>query len=232
MKNIIKITMLCLIFILTGCSVEYNLTINDDYSISEKVVASEQTKRMESLTRLKSDSAISYLYNMYKRDNEKINLNKDIGSKNTTVVATTSHSSIEEYSEKFTSDIIKKINIEKDNDIVLLTANQSLSIDNNTDYSLIYDDIKINIYIPFKVIENNADQVSGNTYTWIIDKKSGLKNIRIKYNEGSKQNNVNIKINNKTYNISYAIITISGIIVLLLIIILVVYTKNKKNNSF
>ena len=72
MKNIRKIIIICLIFILSGCSVEYNLNINEDYSISEKVVAKEKTKKMESYTRLKDKAATTYLFNMYKRNNSKI----------------------------------------------------------------------------------------------------------------------------------------------------------------
>ena len=231
MKNKLKMMILFIIIIMTsGCSVEYNLIINEDYSVSEKVIALENTKKMESLTRLKGDSAITYLYNTFKRDGEKINLSSNVESKNTKVTATTSHSSIEEYMSKFKSDVFKKVIVQKNNGVVTFTADQTEKLSSDEDYSLIYDDITVNIYVPFKVIEHNADSVNGNTYSWTIKKDNNLKNIKILYDEGSKKNNVNIKINNKTYNINYVIIVISGIIVLLLVITLIVYIKNKKNN--
>lgn len=230
MKYLKRITILLLIIISTGCSVEYNLTINEDGSISEKVVAKEKTKKMESITRTKGDDAVAYLYNMFKRDNENINLNTNTDSNNTYATATTSHTNIQEYASKFKSDVFKKVNIEKKDNLVTFTANQTIPLNSNSNYSLIYDDIIVNIYIPFKVSENNADQVNGNNYIWKIKKDEKLKNIKIVYDEGSRKNNVNININNKTYNISYAIVALSGIILVITILILLVVIKNRKNN--
>lgn len=232
MKNIKKIICFFIILILTGCSLEYNLTINEDYSVTEKVIAKEDTKKMESLTRSKGDNAISYLYNMFKRDDKKLDLNKTINENNTTVTVVKTHSNIEEYTNDFKSDVVKKANYQRNDNFVTLSFNQTTSLKNDTDYSLIYDDIKVKIYVPFKVTEHNADIVEGNTYIWNINKKSNLKNIKITYDEGSKKNNLNIKLNNKTYNIDYTIIIISGIILTVAIIFIIVATKNKRNNSF
>ena len=232
LKNIKKIFIISLIFILTGCSVEYDLTINEDYSISEKVVAQEKTKKMESLTKSKGDNAVNYLYNMFKRNNITPTINTVTDISNTYTTVFTSHDDINEYASNFKSDIFKKVDVEKKNNIVTFTANQTIPLGNNSNYSLIYDDLTIKINIPFKVIEHNADSVVGNNYIWKIDKNNKIKNIKVTYNEGSKKNSININVNNKTYNISYAIIIISGIILTVAIIIVIVVINNKKNNSF
>ena len=57
MKKIKIFIFLCLILLLSGCSVEYDLTLNDDFTVSEKVVATEKTKRMEALTKPKGKQA-------------------------------------------------------------------------------------------------------------------------------------------------------------------------------
>lgn len=232
MKKIKLILFICMIFVLTGCSLEYNLTINEDNSINEKVVASEKTNKMKTLTRLNEDESVNYLFNMFKRNNEKINISSKSESGLTTATATTNHESIEDYSNKFTSDVFEKAIVTKNNGIVTLTINQSEMLSKSSSNSLIYDDIKVNIIVPFKVIDHNADKVYGNTYTWQINKDEDLKNIKISYDESKLKNSLNLKLNEKTYNINYGIIIISVIIVLLLISLLVVYKKNKKNNSF
>ena len=232
MKYLKKILFVFIIFILSGCSVEYNLYVNEDKTVSEKVIAEEKTNKLESLTRTKGDQAITYIYNMYKREGEDINLSNQSSKDTTKVLATAYHNNIEEYASKFTSDVIKKADVTKSDGVVTLLLNQSQKLNNDESYSLIYDNIKVNINIPFKVIEHNADTVTGNTYTWNISRNSDLKNIKISYDEEKIKNKTSIKINNKTFNINYGIIAGSVIIVLVLLIILFVYVNNKKHNKF
>ena len=133
MKNIKRIICFFIILILTGCSLEYNLTINEDYSVTEKVVAKENTKKMESLTRSKGDNAITYLYNMFKRDNEKLDLNKTVDKNNTTVTVVKTHSNVEEYAYDFKSDVVKNVNYQKKDNLVTLSFNQTIPLKNDTD---------------------------------------------------------------------------------------------------
>ena len=230
MKRIKIFVFFCLIFILTGCSVEYNLTINEDDTISEKVVASENTNRMESSTRLKGKQAVNYLFNMFKRDNENITISSKETGNITYATATNSLKNLDEYSQKFTSDVFKTVDIEKKDGIITIVFNQSEKLGGDSSKELIYDDIKVNISIPYKVLENNADVVKGNTYTWNIKKDGKLKNIKISYDDKSKYDSINLKINDKTYNINYGLLVIGVIILSILIIIFIVYFKNKKNN--
>ena len=230
MKNIKKIIFFSLIFILSGCSVEYNLTINEDSTINEKVVATEKTKRMESLTRLKGDQAVTYLYDMFKRPNEDIKISSREDEYNTYATAITSHDSIDEYVSKFSSDVFENVKIEKNNGQIKFDAKQSKLLGGSLSYSLVYDDITVNVKIPFKVIDHNADSVKGNIYTWKINKDQDYKNINFTYEEGSKKDKVNVKVNKKTYNINYGIIVAGVMILLISVIVLFVYVKNKKNN--
>ena len=50
MKRIKNVLFLLIIFILTGCSVKYTITINKDMSVNEKVEATEYTNRMLAIT--------------------------------------------------------------------------------------------------------------------------------------------------------------------------------------
>ena len=230
MKDKFKILLFFIVIMATGCSANYNLNINEDNSISEKVIASENTNRINSLTKQKGDQAISYLFNMYNKRDDDIKYITNTDDKNTVVTATANYNDIEEYASKFKSDVFEKVYIRRKDNKVSFVANQSKALSNNGIDTLIYDDITVNITIPFKVTDNNADSVSGNVYTWKIKNDGELKTIEFTYEENSYKDNLNIKINNKMYNINYGIIAASGIILLIMIITLSIYVKNKKNN--
>ncbi len=230
MKKLKIFIIFIFLLILSGCSVEYNLTINEDNTVNEKVVAEEKTKRMEALTRLKGNQAVTYLYNIFKREDEDIKISSREDEDNTYATAITSHDNINDYVSKFSSDVFENINIEKDNDVINFTASQSNLLGGNSSYGLIYDDITVNITIPFEVIDNNADSIKGNIYTWKINKSKEYKTIKLSYKEGNKKDMINVKVNNNTYNISYGIIVVGAIILIIAFIVLFVYIKNKKNN--
>lgn len=228
MKIIKKILFICMIFIITGCSVEYNLKINEDNTVSEKVVATEKTNRMESITRQKGKQAVSYLYEMFKRDGSTINSRTDGNNTIATVIKT--HNNIDEYALDFTSDIFKEMVVTKKDGIVTLTANQKEILSNESSNSLIYDEIIIKIIVPYTVIENNADSVNVNTYIWNIKKNQEVKDIKLSYKEGNIKNKININFNKKIYNVNYGFIVGIIFIIAVLMIFLVVYIRNKRNN--
>lgn len=230
MKNKLRIVFILIIIVLTsGCSVEYNLNINEDNSISENIIAKENTKRIESLTRLKGEQALSYMIDMYKRNNDKEKFISNVGDDTSSVTSSTTFNDINDYKNSFKSDLFD-IQIEKENKRVKLVAYQKELLSNDASSSLIYDEVNVNIYVPFKVIDNNADSVSKNVYTWNINEDSDLKVINITYDEGSLKDNLNFRLSNKTYNINYTLVAVSGIILSVLIIVLIVFVKNKKNN--
>ena len=230
MKKIKIFIFLCSILLLSGCSVEYDLTLNDDLTVSEKVVATERTKRMEALTKQKGEQAVNYLYNMFKRDGEDITLTSREDDYNTYATAITSHEDINDYASKFSSDVFNNVNVTKDGNIITFSTTQKELLSSDTNYSLLYDDITVNVTIPFEVTSNNADKVTGNTYTWNIKKNTDYKTIQFSYKEGNKEDQVNVNVNDETYNIQYGVIISVGLIIVIGSIVLFVYIKNKKNN--
>ena len=55
----IKLVIICFLILLTsGCTVDYNLKINEDLSVNETVQAKESTKRMNSKTNLKDRKSV------------------------------------------------------------------------------------------------------------------------------------------------------------------------------
>lgn len=230
MKNKYKLFLIIICLLLSGCSVKYNLTINEDLTVNEKIEAIEKTKRMESYTRQKGKQSVYYLYDMYKRPNENINFNYREQENNTYGTAMTKHNSIDEYASKFKSDVFNNISIVREDNVVMFKTTQKELLSSTGNMSLIYDNIVVNIIIPFKVIKSNADNVNKNIYTWNINKSNKYKTIEFSYEENNKKNNVNIKINEKSYNINYAYIILISFIIFILLIIIFIYIKNKKNN--
>jgi hypothetical protein len=215
---------------MTGCSVEYNLILNEDSSVNEEVIATERTDRLESRTKLKGDQATNYLFNMFKRSNEDIDFTSSVKDSETIGTASTIHDNINEYSSKFSSDLFEKVEIITDDDLTTILAKQTESLTTNSSKSFLYDDIVVNITIPFVVDEHNADSVSGNTYTWNIKKDGKLKDIKISYKDKELPNRANIKINEKNYSFRYEYIIIGVIVLTIVIIIISVVIKSKKNN--
>lgn len=223
---------ICIVLLLfiTGCSVKYDLNINDDKSVSEKVEASEITNRMQSLTGLKGKQAVEYLYDMFKRDNLEIDYSTRESGNSTYATFFATHNSIEDFAKNFSSDVFDNVILEKNDNIVRFICIQKNRLTSNSSSSLVYDDITINVNIPFEVTYNNADSVSGNTYTWNLKKDDDLKSIEFTYDESKIKNKMTIKVNNKSYDINFGLIIVSGIIVLLLIIGMIILINNRKNN--
>lgn len=230
MKKIKRIFIVLIMFLLCGCSVEYNLDIFSDNTIKESVVAEEKTNRMKINTGLDETSSVEYLYDMFKREGYDTHIKTKTDGDNTISTVIGYYDSIEKYSENFTSDLFEKVDITTKDDIVTLNMNQTVQLTDDTSSSLVYDSVTINIKLPFKVISNNADKVKNDTYTWYVSKDEDLKNISISYDKSVNKNEKTVKIGNSSIRVKVKYIVISIIVILILSITLIVYRNNKKNN--
>lgn len=230
MKNKIKILTICLLFLLCGCSVEYDLSINKDLTVSESVTAKEITNRMNSRTGLDTDSSVNYLYNMFKREGLDTTISKVESDNETIATVNGYHNSLEDYASNFTSDVFKKADISTNGDIVSLSFDQTKALLSNSPRTLVYDEIVVKIEVPFKVIEHNADSVNKNTYTWNIKKDKTLKNIKISFDKKQVKEELKVKLFNNTFSIKFEFIAVGAILLIILIIVCIVFINNKKNN--
>ena len=210
MKNIL-LFIVC-ILILTGCDIEYNLTIDND-SFDEKITLSllKQDISFENMT--------DYLKNKISISNDRYE-NKFYES--SIYVHDNSYDLIYDYSHDFNSfksgffvnNCYTDINISgNDNEISIFSGDdfRCLSPDNG----LIADSAKINIKTKLEVLDNNADSVNGNTYTWNIDRN----------NYKTKEINLKLKkVNENSFDFSFIIYIAIPIIIFGVIFIL---AKNK-----
>ena len=231
MKRIKKILLLLIIMMVSGCSVEYNLTINSDLSVNEKVVANENTIKLKTNTNLSEKEAVNYIYKMFDRDGLKTNISTVTDSGNTISTVTGSHKTLEDYVSNFTSDVFRYIEYKEEGDIITLSMNQSEKLGGDGSRTLLYDEIKIVIDIPFKVKEHNADSVRFTKYTWNIEKNKDLKNISISFDKANLRDEQKITIGGKSFSIKYQYIAITILLLIGGTIFVIVFIKNKKNNK-
>lgn len=231
MKNLRKLLLILLVVFLSGCTVKYDLVINSDSSVNEKVIASENTTTLKKNTGMNREQAVQYMYELFGRDGLKTRITTIEENGNTKSTVTGYHDSIDEYTNNFLSDIFVTSGVKRNGSRVTLLFSQIKKIDPNEMNRLVYDEIDVSITLPFKVIEENSDTRNGNTYHWKIKKNQDLRQIKIVYDEEKIKNRVNIKLFDTSFDIRYEFIAIGIIGLVIIIITIVVLINNKKNNK-
>ena len=233
MKYIKKILIiLFLVVLVSGCKVTYNLKINKDLSVNETVIASENTNRMKSRTNLDVDQSIKYLYDIYKGRTMGDNNYSIVSSGATTEVSVNnSFKNLEDYTNNFRVNIFEEYNDYSDKSNIKLLYSQFNLIDSKATYRPVYDQIDVTIEVPFEVLENNADSVSGDKYMWTIkaDAKEH-KRIYIAFNGEKPKNTALFKFGKSKFNVGYEYLILGALIVVVGIAVLIIYLRNKKNN--
>ena len=220
MKKILWLILL--VFIITGCDVNYNLEVTNDYMIesvdfwydnnaeNEKII--DNYLEVNHQAYFDMDLGINYNYSQKKiKDDGKIGMNLRYNYSSDNL----------QNSSLLDRCYYKKSVTVTDSEIVLYTDGKTncLYLDDNKNF----DSLTINIKTDLPVIENNADEVNGNTYTWKINEKNYQNhpiNIRISREDDEEQFNF------------WIIVIIAVIICLIILIALgVIYIKNRKNNK-
>ena len=112
----------------------------------------------------------------------------------------------------------RSYNVSKENDIISLSTDDEgiLCFD---DYPLL-EEVRVNIKTDYFVLENNADSINGNTYTWVFNKDS--------------KKSINMSIDttrDANYSVIDGLIPIVIIVAIILIIVLFLVFRNKNNNK-
>ena len=233
MKKIRIILLILVMFLFGGCSVHYDLSINEDLTVNEKVTAVEATSSLKTKTGQDPKVAANAIFESYKIDGIKYIVSTTSDSSLTTTISSASFDSLEEYEEYFKSDIVEKVKVIKNGNYITLKYKQAVPLNQYASKSLIYDSIRVNIDVPFKVTENNADSANGHIYTWNITKDGQLKEIKITFNKNETDSSKKFNfLGFFEINVKYSILLVVGLIVIILAIVGIVYVNNKKNNRF
>ena len=217
----LKLLLLLLVFCLTGCDVTYNLTITDDEMIESVDFWYDDTKENEKIidqylsvkhqAYFNMDTSVTNNYNQKKiTDDGKIGMNLEYGYDENNLEKS---SLIDKcYYKKSVSNTDDEINIYTDGKVSCMYMDDVKQ----------FDSLTINIKTDLEVIENNADKVEDNTYTWVINEDNYQNHpieIRLKKGTGNK------------FNIWIVIIVLVVLLIIGLLFLYHTYLKNQKRNK-
>ena len=228
MKKKKIIILFLIVFLVCGCNVDYNLTINKD-NISEtatfyldKTAKNKEIFDKNSKLNETSNYGEEEILNYYSVKTRETNNYYQLDYKykythiKNDVNVMEKRKNLKEYS--YLSQCYSNPNFEEDNTYI--------TIDTDKKFNCLYNNIKpgidsvtINIKTNLKVVDNNADKVNGNTYIWNINKSNYQnKPVFIKID----------KVSNYNFN-SKLVFFFSIVLVVLLIVFIVLFLKHKQN---
>ena len=207
-----------LLILVTGCSGNYNLKINDDMSVEEELYLTIDSSNNEYTKTLK----IFKENNIPEKDYEVV-----LSDNNVRITYNKKYDSIEEYllNSKVYHELIDEIQFNKSNDYIDLYVNQKLKLSNDNGIKINgtnltdLDVLQINIENPFDVNFSNAEIVNDNVYTWTIKKGDTEKKIQMQFKPS---------LNVFPYK---QVAVLSTVIICSLIIIFTIYGRYKKRQK-
>lgn len=223
------IILLCLM--LTGCRIDYNLKITDKNKFVEKTdimayfpngnsISNEPGEEGYDIAEVLRSDAREYLNTLSYSGYNLINI-ESTNYKGVRVSRTFDGAVSYNYN-MLVKNLYDEFSVDLSDDIVTISA-KGLNRENvESRYEMmgmVLDNSSINIELPYKVLENNADEVdkNKNIYTWNIDKNTTEKDILLKY-DSSNVYALNMKTIGTKVNM-----TVVYVILVFLIIIIVGY---------
>ena len=210
MKKILII--LSCVFLLSGCSVEYNLEINRDVINENIMIGKFDASEVEDFEYLTPYAIINDQFQEFYKfdyDDKILNLSYEYEEQNI------------EMSEAF-NQCYDMSNFNDDNFYYILTSNEFKCL-SYLDYSV--DEVKINIKSDYKIVSSNADYVENNVHTWIVDRSNyENKPIEIKFDFNKKANRDYLS------SISVCLMVISVLAIGGIIVLFINLFGKKRNN--
>ena len=232
-KTIILILSL---FLLTGCTINYDVTINKDLTVVEnmEILGDDRFKIGNEYTVDTMYETLKETYSELHQDEDLDNIKKYSSSGNMAISSNKTYKNLEDFAQ---SKYIKKIYFDglkiaiKKNLITILCYNILvifwLFVDGMEEEPIVTK-LEVKIKVPYVVTKNNADQVDNktNTYTWTYDFHDYSKRINLEFDK-----NRIFKTGIDYLKIIKYILYIIGLSLLGYIIYRVIKLKNKKNNK-
>lgn len=178
-KKIKYIVISVLLLLVTGCSGNYNVKINEDMSVNEELYLTIENKEglYQKTLKIFNDN------NVKEKDYEVV-----LSDDNLKITYNASYNSIEEYilNSKVYHQLIDNIELNKSNNYVDLYVNEKLKLSNsnmkqNGTNLTDLDILQVNIENPFEVNFSNAELVTDNVYTWTIKNGDIEKKIQMQF---------------------------------------------------
>ena len=215
MRKIKYFFLVIIVLLFTGCSGKYNLTFNKDLSVEEELnIFIDNT----------NDEMYERTYKLFQEANipeDKYNI--IVVDDDVHITYKEKYSSFDDYylNSNLYKALFEDIEFSKDNSGMKIKSESKFKLDdkdsNNTINSYDIDDFNININIPYKVNQNNADSIKDNIYTWSLNNKDTYKSINLDF---SYRNDYNQNI--------IVIITIGIAMAIIIGYVIINLIKNKR----
>lgn len=213
-----KIIILLLPLLLTGCTINYDLTINKN-SISETITGSVEKSEYEIKD---TDTSLNNFYILINEDVNPVISSDDLYKKN--IIDTDTGIDYKyTYNYKKNYDKSRIINSCFENHLVSETDDYYKIELTGKFYCLYSDKIDINVTSNYEVIENNASVVNGNKYKWIINSSDNV-NILLTV---SKKVEYTEPVKAKTFSTFQLI----GLIIFVILTVITYFLYKKKNSG-
>lgn len=225
MKYKLKILILFLVLLLsTGCSVDYNLTIDELNAIEDFSLYVDNNSSNTAMINDMYQRQTESFFNQDTDDSEYYEVKKGLtkDKKSLFLNFRYNYPLKKLQNSNAISECFYNKSVTKDQEYITLNTSKGFDcIYKDTDLQI--EDLTINIKTNLKVVETNSDKVKKNTYTWHIDKDNYQeKNIymKISYTEENRE---------KSVISEYLAIPIVMIVTVLLIFVAFKFrTKNRK----
>lgn len=236
MKNKI-IYILFLVLILAGCSVNADITINSNMIVDENISIlfdNSLASNFDSTTRYAANyieyysSAISLKNYNYKINEGSVKTSVDFDKRSKNICDSINYSLFSQY-------LYKNISCIEENDyyIVKSEGNQLVSVPQSKKKFNV-ENVILNVKLPVSALENNADSIDGNIYTWNFDENTSLdKSIYLKISKKAlekKKTDYDKKEQNKKI-IKNILIVLGSLVILAIVCVVlnILYKKYKSN---
>lgn len=187
-----KIIIIVLVLMLTGCSATVNIDIDSNLKVNEKdIISFDNISTPNASMRSYINSFLNYYKPTisYKRYSYEV---KEGGRKSKVIFKKSSDNMCDLISTGlFNNQLYDRIECTEDELYInVKSVGQNSFGKKQSEKEFDVDDVTINITLPVDVIENNADSVSKNKYTWYYDKQtSPSKELYFKISKSSVEEN-------------------------------------------
>ncbi len=205
------------LLLLTGCTINYDLTINEN-SIDEKISGNVNKSEYQLSD---EDTSPNLFYTLINGDVPALVVGDDLYKKDISELEDKLNYN---YSYTYNNNFDKSriINSCFENHIISETDKYYHIELSGKFYCLYSDKININVTSNYEVIDNNADKINGNKYVWTIDNSNGVDILLTISKEEKYEEPVKAKM--------FSTFQIVGLIVFALLTI-ITYILYKRKNS-
>ena len=232
MKKRIFIIIVLLLFT-TGCTCEYNLSIENNIFKEETKITSSTSNELSSFSTSWKIPTDKSEYNVGLDPESTIEFNSNLYKYNLSgnVLSFKYDFSISDYpNSSAVSNCYNTLNIiNRIDSIIISTSKENKCFDNYPNLEA----LKINIKIDTSVKSHNADVVNGNTYTWNITKNNANNkpiNLVLTNNNNSGTNN-NQNDKHTTEKKDYTLYIFCGILLVIMLCAYFIINKIKNNKD-